>query len=203
MGQSKQRTDAKRSRRAAGASLRVWRDELVQGELLPILMQIEQITLGERGERVVGEALEELENEGYRAVHSIFLEGCDIDHVLVGPAGVFLIETKYRNGNGLITFRNGQGIFVGNKRRWNGAIQQAKRGASKVSDIIRGKCGLAEGVWPVVVIVGNWRIADEWAFTDARVFTPESLRDYVLQQQPILKRIEIDLIASYLERSGN
>src|SRR4051812_8044953 len=125
MGQSKQRAETEASRRAAGASLRVWRDELIQGELLPILLQIEQIALGERGERVVGEAVEELEIEGYRAVHSIFLEGCDIDHVLVGPAGVFVIETKYRRGNGLITFRNGQGIFVGNKPRWNSAIKQA------------------------------------------------------------------------------
>ena len=199
MGQSGERADVKRSRRTAGASLRVWRDELVQGELLPILLQIEQITLGERGERAVGEALEGLEDEGYRAIHSILLGGCDIDHVLVGPAGVFVIETKYRRGNGLITFRNGQGIFVGKRRRWNHALQQAKRGASKVSDIIRDKCGLAEGVWPVVVFVGNWRIADEWASTDARVFTPGSLRDYVLQQQPILKRTEIELIAASLE----
>ncbi len=163
---------------------------------MPILLQIEQITLGERGERAVGEALEELENEGYRAVHSILLEGCDIDHVLVGPAGVFVIETKFRRGNGLITFRNGQGIFVGNKPRWNGAIQQAKRGASKVTNIVRDKCGLTEGVWPVVVFVGNWRIADEWASTDARVFTPDSLHHYILEQQPILKRIKVDLIAS-------
>ncbi len=202
MSQSRQRVGVKRSRRAAGASLGVWREELIQDELVPILEQIERITLGERGERTVGKALEELEDEGYLAVHSILLGGCDIDHVLVGPGGVFVIETKYRRGNGLITFRNGQGVFIGDKRGEKGPIAQARRGARKVTDIIRDKCGLAEGVWPVVVFVGNWRIADEWASTDARVFTPESLQDYVLQQQPILKRIEIDLIASHLERSA-
>lgn len=202
MDQSKRPAGLARARRAAGASLRDWRNQLVQGELLPILMQIEQITLGERGERAVGAVLDELENEGYRAVHSIRLGGRDIDHVLVGPGGVFVIETKYRRGNGLITFRNGQGIFVGKRPRWNTAIKQAKSGACEVTHVIREKCGLSEGVWPVVVFVGNWRVADEWESTDARVFTPGSLRHYVLQQQPILRRAEIECIASHLECSA-
>ncbi len=79
-----------------------------------------------RGEKIVGAALEELQCDGYVAVHSLRLNKCDIDHVLVGPAGVFEIETKHGRGAGLITFRNGQGIFVGERRRWNGAINQAK-----------------------------------------------------------------------------
>ncbi|MDQ2946259.1 MAG: NERD domain-containing protein [Acidobacteriota bacterium] len=185
-----------------GSGLRKWRDELVQGELLPILMQIEQITLGERGERIVGHVLDGLENEGYMAIHSVQIGGRDIDHVLVGPAGVFVVETKFRSGTGLITFRNGQGMFVGERRRWPGAIKQAKSGAREVSRIVREECGLAEGVWPVVVFVGNWQVADQWESTDARVFMPGSLRDYIGEQQPVLKRDEIELIASHLERSA-
>jgi hypothetical protein len=183
-------------------SLREWRDELVQGELVPILAQIERITHGERGERTVGAVLDELESEGYRTVHATYRDGCDIDHVLVGPTGVFVIETKARKGSGLITFRNGQGIFVGGRRRWNNAIEQAKRGARVVRQIVQDHCGLSEGVWPVVVFVGNWQVADQWESTDTRVFTPESLRNYVREQQPVLKRDEIELIASHLERSA-
>ena len=76
--------------REAGASLREWRNEIVQGELLPILEQIQQITLGERGEQVVGAVLDELRSDGYRVVHAIRYNRGDIDHVLVGPAGVFV-----------------------------------------------------------------------------------------------------------------
>ena len=83
-----------------------------------------------------------------------------------------MIETKYRSGHGLITFRNGQGIFVGEKRCWNGATAQAKRGAKKVSKLVRDECGLREGVWPVVVFVGNWRVADEWAMTTHECLLP-------------------------------
>ncbi len=160
MGQSKQKTDVKRSRRVAGASLRAWRDELVQGELVPILEQIERITLGERGERTVGKALqrEELEMSGYLAVHFDSSIGeCDIDHVLVGPGGVFVIETKYRRGNSLTIRLPGQGreYLSEDKRGEKIPIAQARRGARKVTDIIREKCGIAEGVWPVVSILGQ------------------------------------------------
>lgn len=193
--------ESRSATRAAGASLREWRDQLVQDELLPILMQLEQITAGERGERVVGDVLDELQSDGYVAVHSIHRDDCDIDHVLVGPAGVFVIETKYRSGAGLITFRNGQGMFVGKRRYCKKAIEQAKGGARLVSRVVREDCALAEGVWPIVVFVGNWRVADQWESTDVRVFTPESLQSYVLDQQPVLKRSEIELIASHLEQS--
>ncbi len=201
MERSKQGYEAPRCREA-GESLREWRDEIVQGELLPILEQIQHISRGEQGERAVGAALKELSAEGYRAVHSFQLGGVDIDHVLVGPAGVFLIETKYRSGGGLITFRNGEGIFVGKRRKWNQAIWQAKAGADKIGATIRHHCGMTEGVWPLVVFVGKWLVADQWSSTDVRVFTPETLKSYVRDQQPVLVRHEIEMICSHLERTA-
>lgn len=181
-----------------GASLRIWRDQLLQYELLPILLQIEQITVGERAERIVGNVIDELQNEGYVGVHSIHRDGCDIDHVLIGPGGVFVIETKYRRGRGVITFRNGQGMSVGKRRCGDKAIEQAKSGACEVNRIVREECGLSEGVWPIVVFVGNWRVADQWDSTDARVFTPESLQGYVREQQPVLLAAEVERIAASL-----
>lgn len=183
--------------REAGESLRQWRDEIVQGELLPILEQIQHITLGERGEKAVGAALDQLHDEGYRAFHALRYERRDIDHVLVGPAGVFVIETKARRGAGLITFCNGQGMFVDGRPRWNGAIRQAKSGASKIVPLVLRHC--AEGVMPIVVFVGNWRVADQWESTDVRVFTPDRLQDYIRNQQPVLTRAEIEAVAAELE----
>ena len=198
MSSRKSLTNSSRKRREPGASLRDWCDQLVQDELLPILAQIEQITLGERGEKAVGAALDELQSEGYQAVHAIRSGGCDVDHVLVGPGGVFVIETKYRSGNGMIVFRNGQGLFVGERRRENKAIKQAKSGAHHVACIIQEHCGCSEWVWPMVVFVGNWVVDDQWDDTDVRVFTPESLKSYIREQQPVLLHAEIESIASHL-----
>ena len=187
--------------REAGESLRQWRDEIVQGELLPILEQIERITHGERGEKLVGAALNELREQGYCAIHAISSRRGDIDHVLVGPGGVFVIETKHPRGNGLITFRNGQGMFVDGRPKWKPAINQAKSGAAKIVPIVQRHCAerAAQGVMPIVVFVGNWRVADQWKSTDLRVFTPETLQDYIRDQQPVLTRAEIGRIAAELK----
>jgi hypothetical protein len=54
------------------------------------------LVLGSRGEKVVADALEELRVLGYAVFHDIPGDGFNIDHVLVGPRGVFVIETKAR-----------------------------------------------------------------------------------------------------------
>ncbi|WP_328298438.1 NERD domain-containing protein [Streptomyces sp. NBC_00435] len=47
------------------------------------------------GERRVGRELERLERQGWRVLHSIPLpRQVDIDHLLIGPGGVFTINTK-------------------------------------------------------------------------------------------------------------
>jgi hypothetical protein len=191
--------------REAGESLREWRAEIEQYELLPILEQIERITHGERGEKLVGAVLDELREEGYFPIHAVPLGRGDIDHVLVGPAGVFVIETKHPRSNGLITFRNGQGIFVDGRPKWNPAIKQAKNAAAKIGPIVEKHCAAREGqgVMPVVVFVGNWRVADQWESTDVRVFTPATFQNYIRDQQPVLTHDEIQQIASLLERAGN
>jgi hypothetical protein len=53
---------------------------------------------GAEGERAVGEVLTQLEGDGWRALHGISLGRGDIDHVLVGPGGIFTIETKSHPG---------------------------------------------------------------------------------------------------------
>jgi hypothetical protein len=53
---------------------------------------------GAEGERKVGAVLEGL-GPGWHVLHDVSLGRGNIDHVLVGPAGVFTIETKSHRGN--------------------------------------------------------------------------------------------------------
>ena len=157
---------------------------------------------GERGERHVADVLEELRTEGYKPVHDIVGDGFNIDHVIVGPGGVFAIETKYRSGRGQITFRNTEGVFVGDRLEEKDCLKQARANAKSTSDLILENCGRREWVTPIVVFVGEWKIKNDWRDTDARVFTPDGLLHYIRNQQPRLINKEIELIASHLERSA-
>ena len=53
---------------------------------------------GASGEELVGEALEGLSERGWFALHDVQLDHGNTDHVLVGPAGIFAIETKSHRG---------------------------------------------------------------------------------------------------------
>ena len=56
-----------------------------------------QVALGWKGERAVGDTLKELERRGYHVFHDLVFDKFNIDHVVVGPGGVFTVETKTRS----------------------------------------------------------------------------------------------------------
>lgn len=161
-----------------------------------------RLNRGERGEIEVADALEDLRAIGYKPVHDIVGKGFNVDHVLVGPAGVFAVETKFRSGSGEITFRNGEGLFVDGRPEEKDCLRQARGNARHVNRIIQETCDRYEWVTPLVVFVGDWKVREIWRETDARVLTTRKLRRYFENQQPMLKRNEIELIASHLERSA-
>jgi Nuclease-related domain len=69
-------------------------------KLFPLVRQIWDYRLGFMGERVVGEELNQLLAVGFRVFHDVPFEKSgmkfNIDHVLVGPPGVYAVETKAR-----------------------------------------------------------------------------------------------------------
>lgn len=53
---------------------------------------------GAEGERAVASVLAQLQDDGWQALHDISLGHGDVDHILVGPGGIFTIETKSHSG---------------------------------------------------------------------------------------------------------
>ena len=133
---------------------------------------------GERGERKVAEVLDDLRSSGYRTIHDIPAKGYNIDHVLVGPAGVFAIETKLRSGYGEIEFRNGEGLFVGGHKEEGDPLHQARSNAADVNRLLKENCGQHFWVKPILIFVGDWKVKNRWQTTDVRVFTIPDLLNY-------------------------
>ncbi len=172
---------------------------------LRLIPKARNLVRGERGELKVAEALEELRSHGYRVFHDIVRDGFNIDHVAVGPAGVFAIETKCWSGRGTINFRNGEGLFMNDKPFVGDRdpVAQARGNAAEVRKLIKQNCGLHHSVTALLVCVGEWKVKESWLTTDARVLSEAQLgRFFERQDQPELTRSEIALIASHLERSA-
>lgn len=172
--------------------------------LLRLIPQARALIRGERGERVVAEQLEELRTRGFRCFHDIVGNGFNIDHVVVGPPGVFVMETKYRSGSGEIEFRNGEGIFVAGREEERDPLKQARGAARAVHDLIQRDAGITVWVKPLVVFVGDWKVKNNWRTTDARMLTADGISRYFENQdQPDLLPNEIKLICSHLKRSAS
>lgn len=117
-------------------------------------------TLGAAGERSVADVLTDLGRMGYTALHDIPTDRGNIDHVLIGPGGVFAIETKAWTKDE--TVRKNTITFDGRAVRKNGGppddkpVRQAKAAAAWLGDRLRA--GGVEGVWvqPVLVFPEWW-----------------------------------------------
>jgi hypothetical protein len=53
---------------------------------------------GAEGEEVVGRILEGLRERGWYVIHDVSFGRGNIDHIVIGPGGIFTIETKSRGG---------------------------------------------------------------------------------------------------------
>ena len=63
-----------------------------------VLPVVERHDRGATGEEQVGGLLDELADGEWRVMHDVTLGHGNVDHILVGPAGVFTVETKSHPG---------------------------------------------------------------------------------------------------------
>ena len=69
---------------------------IAQRKLRPLRRERRAYQLGFQGERYVAEELNLLIADGFQVFHDVPFDKFNIDHVLVGSRGVFVVETKTR-----------------------------------------------------------------------------------------------------------
>jgi hypothetical protein len=128
---------------ALGLILLLSRSVVLGGPLDPVALRN-----GIRGEERVAGFLAELEPEGYRVLHDVDLERKNADHVLVGPTGVYVIETKDWTGR----FYRSRGRLMFNDRPAKDVVGQV----TSVALAIRGRLEDAGvDVWVQAVIASS------------------------------------------------
>ena len=165
-------------------------------------------SLGYFGERIVGEAIDPLKADGFRVFHDIPAGGdknsFNIDHVIVGPSGVFAIETKTRRkGRARSGFVEHEIIYDGQVLAYpwgedRHGLDQALRQAHWLQTWLGQLLGDNISVQPILTFPG-WMV-----ITRARgivtVLNPKQIPAAVaLRGAPVLTADQIDLIARQLE----
>ncbi|WP_351223011.1 nuclease-related domain-containing protein [Streptomyces sp. NPDC002133] len=98
----------------------------------------------------LGAELDRLENAGWRVLHSVPLPGAEhIDHLAIGPAGVFAVRTLAARGRRV---RVADPLVTTGRAEPRPELRRARRGAQRAS------FALAVAVRPVLAVVGAARL---------------------------------------------
>lgn len=165
-----------------------------------IAPQLRRLKLGIRGERHVGRMLNSLGDLGYTAFHDIPGDGFNVDHVLVGPGGVFAIETKTRmmpHGRRGVVDYDGKRVLVGGHAPDRDPVAQAQASADHIRDVLKSMTSRDVFVRPVVLFPGWWvnrqpRGCRTW------VLNPKNLRGFLMNEDDRLSREDIALFSDRL-----
>lgn len=116
------------------------------------------------GKRMVHDALNGLVAAKYIAVHDLSLDGLGLDHVVIGPSGVFLLETqtvmqhrsRFETGDSYQATYDGRSM-VFRRRRLNGPLDAVRKKSIRLAEWLFDKVGEKIVVKPVLVVPG-WRV---------------------------------------------
>ncbi|MFI7482054.1 nuclease-related domain-containing protein [Kocuria sp. M1R5S2] len=165
----------------SGESPRSWWARLVGSS--PLSAQSRPWFQGALGEIAVGEALGRLGSE-WTVLHAVPVGAgaSDIDHVLIGPAGVFTLNTK--NHSGTEVWVGEHAVFdAGHKQHYlPHARHEARRAAKRLSAAV----GEAVHVTPVLVLMEPKTLTIKQRPTDVHVVTERRLLRWLQRRGPVL-----------------
>ena len=139
--------------------------------------------LGFQGERFVAEELNQLMNNGFQVFHDIPFFDYNIDHVVVGPTGVFAIETKTKRKRLAHGKEKHKVVFDGERLNFPGgwdtaALDQARLNAKTLSQWLSSATADRITAHPILTIPG-WFV-ERSVRSEVYVANPKQIRSYIL-----------------------
>jgi hypothetical protein len=157
------------------------------------------------GEVYVGQELNQLMFDGYHVFHDFPAEEFNIDHILVGPSGVYAVETKARHKpntgdstkDAQVTY-DGQTLFFPN---WNEhrPLKQTEWQAKWLSNWLQSATGGPISVKPMLALPG-WFIR-KTSPNGIPVLNPKQIKSFIKRQRKgVLNQKQIEVICHQLNQ---
>jgi hypothetical protein len=176
----------------------VWR-------VLALIGQRRRKRIGLAGEMATGEELNRLMLDGFHVYHDFPADRFNIDHIVVGPSGVFAVETKARSkGSRGNRMAEAKVTYDGERLRfpsWGTTepIDQAKAQAAWLSKWLSGAVGEPVKATPMVAIPG-WYV-ERKAPDGIPVLNPKQVKTYLdAKKEGVLSESMIKRICHQLEQ---
>jgi hypothetical protein len=151
---------------------------------------------GALGERVVAQTLSKLP-AGWHVFHSLPIgaDDSDIDHVVVGPPGVFTINTKHHAGKPIWV---GGGTFMVNGQR-QPYIRNAEHEGARLTRMLRSRFPWAPEVRPVIAVVNSKSITVKTAPRLVHIDGGRTIIRWLMKQRAAFNAETVEQIAIFLD----
>jgi hypothetical protein len=153
-----------------------------------VLPMVERRDRGASGEEHVGALLDELADGGWEVIHDATLGRGNVDHILIGPAGVFTVETKSSAGP----------VRVG---RLHGGVLSQAQAQQKAIERVTGIT-----VEPLLVFSRAWVDRPMTRRKGVRVVPARMLLGYLARRPKVMSRSDVgranSLVVSALLETG-
>ena len=149
---------------------------------------------GARAEEVVAERLVNLP-DGYRVFNDIAFDGFNVDHVVVGPGGIFLIETKSHRGN---VESKGDNLLIDGKQPSKNFLNQTWRQTYQLRDFLNKHTSRDWKIWPVLCFTRAF-VSVHLQVKGIAVVNGKYLAAYLMRHQQRLSTEDIEIVTKVLK----
>ncbi len=172
-------------------------------ELWRVWPDLKFVRSGSDGKRVMAQCLERLRDEGYQVFHNVVGVGYSMDHVLIGPAGLFCIETRTFNkrpGPDAKVAFDGEHILIDGLAPDRDPTVQARAQSSWVSQLLTAGTGRNFPTRPVILFVGCHVESSKDSARDIWVLNPKALSEFIAHEPEVLTAADVRLASFHLSR---
>ncbi len=151
---------------------------------------------GTRGEIAVGAILAKLPPD-WSVFHALPIgtKDSDIDHLVVGPGGVFTINTKHHRGKAIWV---AQRTFMVNGQK-QPHIRNSEFEADRVTKLIRERMPLLKPAQPVIALVDPKQITFKVKPDRVKIIDARDLRRWLMKRPVLLDGVNLDQLVTLID----
>jgi hypothetical protein len=152
--------------------------------------------VGADGEVEVARRLAKL-GEGWHTIHAVPVggRGSDIDHVVIGPAGVFSLNTK-NHGHGTVWVKRNAFLVNGKQKAY---LEPSRYEADRASRLLTAACGFDVVVEPIIVVMAASLIVKSQP-PGVHVVGRKQIRKWLTKRRAVLTPERVAEIYAYARR---
>jgi hypothetical protein len=161
--------------------------------------RVKAFRLGEQGEKEVGHFLEQLRAKDCRVFHDVVGDGFNIDHLIISPRGLFLIETKTYSkpmrGRVDVDF-DGERLLVNGHEPKKDPIKQVQALSRWLRDLLLESTGRRFAIKCAVVFPGWYTHMRTDNKSRVWVLNPKMLPAFIDREPITLQSEDVALVSS-------